>query len=158
LLTFKLLIASISINMSYLRIWLHCVWTTNKRIPYLKDEVRNEIILHIRNNAKLKDIYIDNINGYHEHLHALISLGGKQTVSEIIQKIKGESSFWINKNKLTRLKFEWQDDYYCVSIGMQQLDNLRNYIRNQDQHHRSFTIQEELDLLIKEYNLQKMRD
>ncbi len=59
--------------MSYLRIWLHCVWTTNNKIPYLSDEIRNEVILHIRNNAKLKGIYIDHINGYHEHLHALIS-------------------------------------------------------------------------------------
>jgi REP element-mobilizing transposase RayT len=134
------------------------VWTTNKRIPYLKDEIRNEIILHIRNNAKLKDIFIDHINGYQEHLHALISLGGKQTVSEIMQKIKGESSFWINKNKLTRLKFEWQDDFYSVSIGMSQLDILRKYIRNQDQHHQKVSFQEELDFLMEEYKLLKMRD
>jgi len=144
--------------MSYLSIWLHCVWTTNKRIPYLRDEIRDEVILHIRNNAKLKGIYIDHINGYHEHLHALISLGGNQTVSEIMQKIKGESSFWINKNKLTRLKFEWQDDFYSVSIGMSQIDNLRKYIRNQYQHHQKVAFQEELDSIIKEYKLQKMRD
>jgi len=85
-------------------------------------------------------------------------LGSNQTVSEIMQKIKGESSFWINKNKLTRLKFEWQDDFYSVSIGMSQLDNLRKYIRNQDQHHQKVSFQEELDLLIVEYKLQKMRD
>ncbi|MDP2940508.1 MAG: transposase, partial [Candidatus Omnitrophota bacterium] len=70
------------------------MWTTNNKIPYLRDKIRNEVIFHIRNNAKLKGIYIDHINGYHEHLHALISLGGNQTVSEIMQKIKGESSFW----------------------------------------------------------------
>jgi putative transposase len=144
--------------MSYVRIWLHCVWTTNKCIPYLKDEIRNEIIFHIRNNAKLKGIYIDHINGYHEHLHALISLSSTQTISDIIQKIKGESSFWINKNKLTRLKFEWQDDFYSVSIGMSQLDNLRKYIHNQEQHHKKTSFQEELESIIKEYNLQKMRD
>jgi len=144
--------------MSYLRIWIHCVWTTNNKIPYLSDKIRNEVIFHIRNNAKLKGIYIDHINGYHEHLHALISLGGNQTVSEIMQKIKGESSFWINKNKLTRLKFEWQDDFYSVSIGMSQLDNLRKYIRNQEQQHQKISFQEELDSIIAEYNLQKMRD
>jgi REP element-mobilizing transposase RayT len=118
--------------MSYLRIWLHCVWTTNRRIPFLRDELKSEVILHIRNNAKIKGIYIDHI--------------------------KGESSFWINKNKLTRLKFEWQDDFYSVSIGMSQLNNLRLYIRNQDQHHQKVSFQEELDLLIEEYKLQKMRD
>jgi putative transposase len=144
--------------MSYLRIWVHCVWTTNKKIPYLRDEIRKDVIQHIRKNAETKGIYIDHINGYNEHIHALISLGGNQTISEIMQRIKGESSFWINKNKLTRLKFEWQDDFYSVSIGMSQLDNLRQYIRNQEQHHQKTSFQEELDKIIEEYKLQKMRD
>jgi REP element-mobilizing transposase RayT len=144
--------------MSYIRIWVHCVWTTKKRIPYLGDEIRDKVIFHIRENAESKGIYVDHINGYLEHLHALISLGGSQAVSEIMQKIKGESSYWINKNKLTRLKFEWQDDFYAVSLGMPQLDNLRDYIRRQSQHHKAVRFQEELDLLIREYNLQRMRD
>jgi REP element-mobilizing transposase RayT len=134
------------------------VWTTKARIPYLRDQIREDVISHIRENAKLKGIYVDHINGYHEHLHALISLGGKQNTSDIMQKIKGESSFWINKNKLTRLKFEWQDDFYSVSIGMPQLDNLREYIRNQVQHHQKVSFQEELDKIIEEYKLIKMRD
>jgi putative transposase len=144
--------------MSYIKVWVHCVWTTNKRIPFLRDEIRADIIQHILDNARIKGIYIDHINGYQEHLHALISLGGKQTISEIMQKIKGECSFWINKNKLTRTKFEWQDDFYAVSIGISQLDNLRNYIRNQNQHHKKVDFQEELDSIIKEYGLQKILD
>jgi putative transposase len=143
--------------MSYIRIWVHSVWTTNKRIPYLTDKIREEVIYHIHENSRLKGIYIDHINGYHEHLHALISLGGSQSVSEVMQKIKGESSFWINKNKMTGLKFEWQDDFYAVSIGMPQLENLRKYIRNQEEHHKQETLQEELDFLIKEYKLERMR-
>jgi putative transposase len=144
--------------MSYIRIWIHCVWTTYKKVPFLRDEIRNEIIYHIRDNAIIKGIYIDHINGYHEHLHALISLGGKQTISEVMQKIKGVSSYWINKNKLTNLKFKWQDDFYSVSIGMSHLDNLRKYIRNQGHHHKKITFQEELDSIIEEYKLKKMKD
>ena len=75
-----------------------------------------------------------------------------------MQKIKGESSFWINKNQLTRLKFEWQDDFYSVSIGMSLLVNLRKYISNQEQHHQKVSFQEELESLLREYNLKKMRD
>jgi putative transposase len=144
--------------MSYVRILVHCVWTTHKRIPYLRNDIRNEVIQHIHNNAREKGIYIDHINGYYEHLHALISLGGKQSISDIMQKIKGESSFWINKNNLTRLKFEWQDDFYSVSIGMSQLDILRQYIRTQEQHHQKISFQVELDKLVEEYKIQKMRD
>ena len=144
--------------MSLIKIWVHCVWTTKNRIPYLKDQVRDKVITHIRENAAEKGIYLDHINGYQEHLHALISLGGRQNISEIMQKIKGESSFWVNKNKLTRLKFEWQDDFYAVSIGMNQLENLREYIRNQVKHHQHVSLEEELIKLIEEYNLEKMRD
>ena len=134
------------------------MWTTKDRIPYLRDQIRDAVISHIRENAKLKGIYIDHINGYHEHLHAIISLGGKQNTSDIMQKIKGESSYWINKNKLTRLKFEWQDDYYSVSIGISQLDNLREYIRKQVHHHQKVSFQDELDKIIEEYRLERMRD
>jgi REP element-mobilizing transposase RayT len=134
------------------------VWTTKDRVPYLRDQIRDEVISHIRENAKLKDIYVDHINGYHEHLHSIISLGGKQNISDIMQKIKGESSHWINKNKLTRLKFGWQDDFYSVSIGVSQLENLREYIRNQVHHHQKVSFQDELDKIIEEYKLARMKD
>lgn len=144
--------------MSYVRIWLHCVWTTKNRIPYLKDEIRDKVISHILENAKAKDMYIDCLNGHQEHLHALISLGRQQNISDVMQKIKGESSFWINKNKLTRLKFEWQDDFYSVSIGLPQLHNLREYIRNQPEHHKKVGWLEEIRKMAEKYGFQDVWD
>ena len=144
--------------MSYLKILVHCVWTTKNRIPYLNDEIRNKVIYHIRDNAQKKGIYIDHINGYYQHLHALISLGGKQNISDIMQLIKGESSFWINRNRLTKMRFEWQDDFYSVSIGMLQLKTIREYIRNQPEHHKKISFEDELEKIIQEYNLQKTLD
>jgi putative transposase len=72
--------------MSYIRIWIHCVWTTKNRLPYLRDEIRDEVIYHIGDNAKLKGIYIDHIYGYLEHFHALVLMGGQQTISDVMQK------------------------------------------------------------------------
>jgi len=144
--------------MSSIKILVHCVWTTKNRIPFLRDPIRESIISHIRENAEQKGVFLDHINGYYDHLHALISMGGKQNISEIMQKIKGESSFWINKNKLTRLKFEWQDDFYAVSIGMDHLDNLRKYIRNQVEHHRICLFEDEINKLIEEYHLERILD
>jgi putative transposase len=144
--------------MSYIRIWLHCVWATNGRIPYLKDDIRKQVIFHILESSRAKNIYIDHINGFSEHLHALISLGAKQNISDIMQSIKGESSFWINKNKLTGLKFGWQDDYYAVSIGNNQVDSVREYIRNQVDHHKLVSWQDELSILESEYNFIRVKD
>ncbi|MGE5406618.1 MAG: IS200/IS605 family transposase [Methanosarcina sp.] len=144
--------------MAYIKILIHVVWTTKNRQPFLTDQIRNDIIFHIKKNAISKDIHIDHINGYTDHLHALISFGNNQTVSQIMQLIKGESSFWINKSKLSTAKFEWQDDYYAVSIGMTQLEILRNYIKNQEQHHKVVLLEDELELLIKEYGLKRIKD
>ena len=87
--------------MPFVKVWLHFVWSTKDRYPYLKDEIRSKVFEHIRQNAKEKGIHIDFINGYLDHVHCLISLGIDQTLSWIMQSIKGESSFWINKSKVT---------------------------------------------------------
>ena len=144
--------------MSYIRIWVHCVWATKNRVPYLTDNIREKVIFHIIENARSKQIFLDHLNGSLQHLHALISLGGKQNTSDIMQLIKGESSHWINKNKLTRIRFEWQDDYYAVSVGINQLENLREYIRKQVQHHSNVSLEEEIDNLIEEYKLERIGD
>ena len=144
--------------MSFVRILVHTVWATKNRIPYLNDTIREEVIQHIRQYAIAKGIFIDHINGEKEHLHVLISMSKNQRIAEIMQFLKGESSFWINKHKKTKFKFEWQDDYYAVSIGISQLEILREYIRNQVSNHRKASFEDEIDLLIREYGLEKVRD
>lgn len=121
--------------MSYVRVWIHCVWGTKKRTPFLTDENKSDILDHIKKNAKQKDIYIDTINGDKDHIHCLISLKADISLAKTVQLIKGESSFWINKNELTDDKFEWADEYFAVSVSESQLKKVRNYIKNQKLHH-----------------------
>ena len=144
--------------MSYIKILVHCVWSTKNRIPFLKDEIREKVIFHILDNARKKGIYKDHINGHYEHIHALISLGGKQNISDIMHLIKGECSFWINKNNLVKGRFEWQDDFYSVSIGISQLETIRKYIRNQNEHHKRISFNDELEKMIEEYHFEKNLD
>jgi putative transposase len=131
--------------MGYISVYIHFVWSTKNREPMLTKEIREIVFLHMLENARTKGIYIDFIGGYSEHVHCLISLGNDQSISKVIQLIKGESSFWINKNKMTKYKFEWQDDYYGVSVNMNGLNRVRNYIKNQEIHHQSLSFQEEYD-------------
>jgi REP element-mobilizing transposase RayT len=112
--------------MPFIRIWIHAVWSTKNREPLLTAEIRKRIFEHILTNAKSKDIFINEINGYVDHIHCLISLGSEQTISKVIQLIKGESSFWINKSGLTTQKFEWQDEYFTVSVSESQVEKVRD--------------------------------
>jgi len=113
---------------------------------------------HIRENAKKKDIFIDFINGYQEHCHCLVSLGDNQTLRQIMQLIKGESSYWINKEHLLKEKFEWQDEYFAVSVSESQLNKVRDYIKNQENHHALQIWEEEYNELIEKFGFQKFKD
>ncbi len=137
--------------MSYVRIWVHCVWGTKNRIHFLSAENKWEILTHIKENAKLKDIYIDFINGDKEHVHCLISLKSDQTISKTIQLIKGESSFWINKSRLSKGKFEWADEYYAVSVSESQLSYVRGYIKDQEDHHKKKSWEAEWEEFLKQH-------
>ncbi|MCB9016780.1 MAG: IS200/IS605 family transposase [Lentimicrobiaceae bacterium] len=145
--------------MSFVKVYIHFVWSTKNRVPLLDNvDLRINVWKHIRENAKEKGIYIDFINGHNNHCHCLVSLGADQTIQKIMQLIKGESSFWINKHNLTKQKFEWQDEYFAISVSESVLDKVRNYIKNQEEHHKQKTFQQEYDDFINKYNFQKFKD
>ncbi|NRT15545.1 REP element-mobilizing transposase RayT [Flavobacterium sp. 28A] len=142
--------------MSYIKTYIHFVWSTKNRFPFLDSkELRQKVWLHIKENAKEKGIFVDFVNGYTDHCHCLVSLGADQTIQKTMQLIKGESSFWINKNNLCKGQFQWQDEYFAVSVSESMIDRVRNYIKNQEQHHAKYTFQEEYEEFIVKYNLPK---
>jgi putative transposase len=138
--------------MAYIRIWIHCVWGTKNRVPLLSKDKISIIINHIREQAKKKGIYIDFIDGWKDHIHCIISLNHDQNISKIMNLIKGESSFWINKNKITKTKFEWADEYFAVSVSESQINKVRNYIKNQEEHHKSKTLEKEYQEFINKFD------
>ena len=144
--------------MPYVKVWIHFVWSTKNREPFLRDEIRPKVFGHIRENAKEKNIHLDFINGYTDHVHCLISLGTDQTLEKIMQLVKGESSFWINKNRLCKTKFGWQDEYFAVGVCESMLENARKYIANQETHHRTKSFDDEFEDFLKRAGFEKFKD
>ena len=144
--------------MPWIKVWLHFVWSTKNRIPYLQNSIRPTVLDHIRQNALKKEIHIDFINGYLEHIHCLISLGSNLTLEKIMQLIKGESSFWINKNNLTKTRFEWQDEYFVASVSESNLAKVRRYIAKQEEHHSKVPFEKEFDQLLLRAGFQRFKD
>ena|ERR1700754_680022 len=140
--------------MSFVKIWIHLVFSTKNREPLLKSGFRYQLHKHIAENCLEKGIFLQAINGYTDHLHCLVSLGKDQTIAKISQLIKGESSFWINKDNLTPEKFSWQDDYFAVSVSESQVETVIAYIKNQEKHHSKKSFQEEVDEFMIRYSWQ----
>lgn len=129
--------------MSYVKIWIHAVWGTKNRQPILSKEKRGELYDHIKGNARQKEIYIDKINGYVDHVHCLLALNADMSIAKTIQLIKGESSFWANKQQLFGDRLEWADEYYAASVSEADIDRVRGYIENQEAHHSKVSYIEE---------------
>lgn len=146
--------------MSYINVYIHFVWSTKKRNPFLATkEMRQEVWKHIFEKGREKGIFIDHVNGHSDHCHCLVSLGADQTIQKIVQLIKGESSYWINrhpnfKELLKGQKFEWQNQYFAVSVSESSIQNVRNYIQRQEFHHSKKSYKDEFDELIAKYNFQ----
>ena len=144
--------------MPFVKVYIHFVWSTKNRETFLdSSELRQKVWGHMKEHAKEKGIFIDTINGYQEHCHCLISLGIDQTMSKTMQLLKGESSYWINKHNLCKRKFEWQDEYFAVSVSESMLDKVRGYIKNQEDHHKEKTFQQEYDQFIEKHGFQKFK-
>ncbi len=142
--------------MAYIKIWIHLVWATKRRDPLLTKDIRQTVFQHIKENAKKNNICIDFINGYSDHVHCLVSLGSGQTIEKILMLIKGESSHWINKQKLTKRKFEWQSKYFAASVSESSVNNVREYIKNQERHHKKKTFYDEYNEFIRKFNFKQL--
>ena len=78
-----------------------------------------------------------------DHTHLLVGLHPDQSIAELVQLVKGNSSKWLNEHKLLPGRFEWQRGYGAFSYSRSQLDNVVNYIRTQPEHHRKLSFREE---------------
>ncbi len=131
------------------------MWSTKNRIPLISDDLKPKLLQHIKENSIKKGFHIDFQNCVQDHIHILINLHPDQKLSDIIQLIKGESSFWINHNNLIKRKFEWQDEYIAVSVSESIVNRVRDYIKNQEEHHRKLTFMDEYNEFMKKYGFGK---
>ncbi|MEQ9090993.1 MAG: IS200/IS605 family transposase [Balneola sp.] len=116
-------------------IWVHIVFSTKDRTPYLSWNIRNEICEWIKREAVKQEIYIDIVNGVNDHLHLLVKLDTKQSVSTVVKWIKGASSHYLNKKYNWDPKFTWQNGYAVYSVSQNDIDKVREYIFNQEKRH-----------------------
>lgn len=145
--------------MPFIKVYIHFVWSTKNRFPFLNSlELREKMWKHIKENGKEKGIFIDFVNGYSDHCHCLVSLKSDQTIQKVIQMIKGESAFWFNNQNFILEKFGWQDEYFAVSVSESMIENVRNYIRNQETHHSKKSFDDEYNKMIDVYEFQKFND
>lgn len=141
--------------MPYSSLYVHAMWSTKNREKTITPELKTNILNFIADYSKEKSIHIDRINCVSDHIHILLSLKADQSVASVLGLIKGASSHYINKQKLSPIKFEWQDDYLAFSVSLSVVNKVRTYIENQEAHHAKKTFSMEYNEFIKAYGFDK---
>lgn len=135
---------------TYTQCYFHPVFAPKNRDALIKKKWKNELEKYItgivqNNSHKLIAIY-----AMKDHVHILIGYNVNQLIPKLVEEIKTSSNAWINNNKLSKFKFEWQLGYGAFTHSKSQVDSVVKYILNQENHHKKKSFREEyLDILAK---------
>ncbi|MFH1198465.1 MAG: IS200/IS605 family transposase [bacterium] len=140
---------------SLTKIWIHGIFGTKDRAKLILPEYEKNLHAEIQNSIEMSfESKVRIINGTEDHVHILFLLSPNFCVRDIFKNIKGGSSHWWNQQNYSQIKFAWQTGYGAFSVSESKLRDVEKYIRNQKEHHRKITYQEEVELFVKKYGIE----
>ena len=138
---------------TYTQIHLQMLFAVKYRAAMIQPSWKDELYKYISGIVTNNQHKILIVNGMPDHLHIVIGMRPVQSLSNLMQQIKGDSSSWINDQKLTRSRFYWQDGYAAFSYSHSHLNHVINYVKNQEIHHKKKTFLEEYKSFLKLYDV-----
>ena len=128
---------------TYTQIHIQTVFTVQSRECIIGKQWKDELYKYIAGIIRNHDHKLLAINGMPDHIHVFFGMRPSQTLSDLMQDIKGDSSQWINNKKFVRGKFSWQEGYGAFSYGKSQIPKVIQYIEKQEEHHKKKSFIEE---------------
>jgi len=139
---------------TFTQIHIHAVFAVQNRECCISKIWEEELFKYITGIIKTNNHKLLAINGATDHLHVLLGMRPAQSLSDLMQDIKGSSSKWINEKKFIKGKFSWQEGYGGFSYSKSQLPTVVNYIINQKEHHKKKKFIEEYKELLEDFGIQ----
>ena len=141
-------------SQSLSSVLIHLLFSTKNREPFITPEI--ELELHPYMAKIFREVKSPSlaINGTFDHIHALFSLGRVITIADLVEEVKTNTSKWIKTKGPEFRNFHWQRGYGAFSIGQSSVPSLKRYIKNQKEHHRRVTFQEEYRKFLKAYGIE----
>ncbi len=139
---------------SFASLHVHIVFSTKHREPILEPDVRPR--LHEIIGGILRDHSSSLIaaGGTDDHIHLLVSLGRTISVADAVRFIKSNSSSWIHREFAHLREFQWQEGYGAFAASYSNVDAVKAYIANQEEHHRRMSYQDELRELLTRHEIE----
>ena len=138
--------------MSFTNLLYHLVFGTQDRHPWITHEMEQRLYEYLGGIIRGQRGVSLEINGVEDHLHILTKLSQTTAVADVLRELKSESSRWIHEN--FPKPFPWQPGYAAFTVSESEVEHVRNYIRNQKQHHRRTDYRSELITLLNAHQVQ----
>ena len=116
-------------------VFVHLVWNTWDRLPLIRPEFERRLYRYIAAIATEMRCEVIAIGGIEDHIHILLSLPSTVSIAQLVKRMKGASSHFINHEVLANGDFRWQGTYSAFSVSRWDVPKLVNYIQTQREHH-----------------------
>jgi putative transposase len=129
---------------SLAQIWLHIVFSTKERRPFLRDdEIREEMFRMLSHHVGKVGCHPLKSGGWHDHVHVVCGLGRTISVAKLVEEIKTETSKWAKDRSPALATFTWQAGYGAFSVSQSNVPQVLTYVEHQPDHHRDVSYQDE---------------
>jgi REP element-mobilizing transposase RayT len=139
---------------TYTQIHMHTIFAVQNRLSLIKTDWQERLFQYIISITQNHGHKVLSIGGMPDHIHLLFAFRPTQSLSELMQNVKRNSSEWINKEKLALGKFSWQEGYGAFSYSKSQIPQVVKYIENQETHHKKRTFSEEYKKILIDFGLE----
>ncbi len=138
---------------THTQLLFHIVFATKNREKTIVYEQKQQLYAYIWGVLKNNNCHLYRMNGVEDHIHILTHIHPSVSVSNLVKNIKVASSMWIKEQSLLPNFTSWQEGYGAFSCSYKDKDRLIDYIKNQEQHHKKFSFEDEYKALLEEYGI-----
>jgi REP element-mobilizing transposase RayT len=138
-------------SQSLANILIHAIWSTKERCPIISNGARAGLHGYMAGILKSLDSSALIINSVTDHVHILCQLSKNIAACKMVEEVKKSSSKWMKENDVAG--FTWQSGYGVFSVSQSNVDGVREYIHDQEQHHKKRDFRDEFREFCKRYNV-----
>lgn len=140
---------------SFSAVYIHLVFSTKDRCPFLRDKnVRLALHSYLGGISKRLDCPPIETGGVEDHIHMLARFGRTISLADWVKELKRVSNIWLKEQGREYSAFEWQGGYGAFSVSQSNLEQVKDYIAHQEEHHRTMTFQDELRALLRKHGIE----
>lgn len=139
---------------TYTQLYYHVVFAVKHRNNLISIEWKDELYKYISGIISNKDQKLMTVNGMPNHIHLLIGTKPNCNLSDLVRDIKSNSSKWINEKEFVVGKLEWQKGFGAFTVSQSGIDNVIEYIKNQEKHHSKKSFKQEYIEFLKAYKIE----